>query len=155
MNGHTILVAIISVTGSLFGTIVGGSIVTGGTYLLTRRREISEFRTACRLVEAELLDAMCTVKLTIKSKTLWRPDEDFLTDSWKQHKHVLAQHLPLRAWDDVRMAAEAVESANFLAASYRSLDLINESFSDAATESFTSLRSVIETGYVYFRPYLL
>jgi len=47
-----ILVAIISVAGTLLGTVVGGCIVTGGNYLLARRREKLEFRTACRLIAA-------------------------------------------------------------------------------------------------------
>ena len=49
-----ILVAIISVSGTLLGTVVGGSVVTCGNFLLARRRENLEFRTACRLVATEL-----------------------------------------------------------------------------------------------------
>ena len=55
MTDIPILVAIISVSGTLLGTVAGGTIAISGNVYLARRRERLEFRTACRLVAAELL----------------------------------------------------------------------------------------------------
>jgi hypothetical protein len=139
-----ILVAIISVAGSLLGTVVGGSIVVLGNYFLVWRRERSEFRTACRLVEAELQEASVTVKYAIDKKTLWRPDEEPSTDAWKQHKHVLAQHLSLDDWDDVREAVYGVTGVNVIAVAYRSDD--KTEVLDEAAAAFALMLKQIQKG---------
>ena len=56
-----ILVAVISVSGSLAGTITGGVIVSYGNWYLARRKEKLEFKTACRLISTELQSARRTV----------------------------------------------------------------------------------------------
>jgi hypothetical protein len=58
-----ILVAIISVFGTLLGTITGGVIVSYGNLHLARRKEQLEFRTACRLIATELQIAQHTAKI--------------------------------------------------------------------------------------------
>ena len=45
-----VLVAVISVCGTLLGTVIGGSVVTVGNYLLDRRRERLELKTGCPLI---------------------------------------------------------------------------------------------------------
>jgi hypothetical protein len=56
---------------SLAGTIIGGSIVTGGNYYLARMRQqaednkeaitrAGELRKACRLIDSELAPGLCT-----------------------------------------------------------------------------------------------
>jgi hypothetical protein len=66
-----VLVAIISVSGTLLGTVIGGSIVTGGNYLLARRSENLEFRTACRLIAAELQAAEFTLTFALGKKSVF------------------------------------------------------------------------------------
>jgi hypothetical protein len=110
-----IVVAIISVTGTLLGTIVGGSIATYGNYYLAKRRERIEFRTACRLVAAELQDNYVTVAQLVKSKLWWRSDLQLPMEAWNNHKHLLAHHLPRDVWLHVRLAAMAVNSISKVA----------------------------------------
>jgi hypothetical protein len=114
-----VLMAIISVTGTLLGTIVGGSIVTGGNYVLARRRERLEFRTACRLLATELHAAQFTVKFALGNHRWWRPHEELKTEAWEKYKHLLAPYLSYEAWEDVWLAAGNLYDANALAAAPR------------------------------------
>ena len=49
-----ILTAVIGVTGTLMGTIVGGCLTMFTNALLQKRREQAEFRIGCRLIAGEL-----------------------------------------------------------------------------------------------------
>jgi hypothetical protein len=148
------LVAVVSVSGSLLGTIVGGSIVTGGNYLLVRRREKLEFKTACRLISAELQDAYHTVKFALEKKRWWHPAEELTTEAWKQYKNVLAPSLTYDAWSDVRLAAQDVKYANLLSSAPRPQDKTEEIFLEEMERALTRLMESIERGRVALMPHL-
>jgi hypothetical protein len=150
-----ILVAIISVVGSLLGTVVGGSIVAGGNYFLAQRQENLQFRTACRLVAAELQDAQLTVNYALEKKLWWRPDEELTTEAWEQYKNVLAPHLPYDALVDVRLAVRAVHHASLLAAAPRPHDKTEEIFLEENANALTLFLKDIEKGRIGLMPYLL
>lgn len=123
-----ILVAIISVTGTLLGTVVGGAIASFGSFYLTRRQERLVFRTACRLVAVELQDNSFIVEFALKNKLWWRSDEELTTEAWKQYQNVLAPHLPYEALVDLGVAVNAVKNVKLLAAQPRPLDQPSEIF---------------------------
>ena len=114
-----ILVAIVSVSGSLLGTVMGGIIVIFGNITLTKRKEKLEFRSACRLIATELQIAGLTVKLALNKHCWWRSDEKLATDAWEQYKHILAPQLSYDAWSDVWLAVRGVNDARVLAAAPR------------------------------------
>ena len=149
-----VLVAIISVSGTLLGTVVGGSIVTWGNYLLARRRERLEFTTACRLILAELQVNHHTVEYALVQKRWWRPDEELRIEAWKQFQNVLAPHLPYDAWLDLILAVRAVNHGNLLAGAPRPSDKPDEIFLEPVTAALTLLLKDIEIGRVALRPYL-
>ena len=93
------------------GTITGGVIVSYGNVYLAQRREQLEFRTACRLIATELQVAQNTLKLALKNKHWWRPDEELTTEAWKQYKNVLAPHLSYGAWSDLWLAIRNINQA--------------------------------------------
>jgi hypothetical protein len=141
-----ILVAVISVGGSLLGTIVGGSIVTGGNYLLARRMEKVELKTACRLVSAELQDANLTIKFAVQSKRWWYSHETMSTEAWKQYKSVLAPNLSYDAWSDVWMATVNINGANALAAAPRPKGDMEDVLLEQTITALTLITASIETG---------
>ena len=149
-----ILVAIISVGGTLLGTVTGGVIVSYGNLYLARRREQLEFRTACRLITAELQVAHHTVKFALDTKRWWRPDEELLMDAWKQYKNVLAPHLSYDVWSDVWLAAGNLNKANLLAAAPRPSDRTEESFLKATETALTILMTSFERGRIGLMPHL-
>ena len=63
-----ILLANISVTGTLLGAVTGGIGIFYGNLYLARRREELEFRTACRLVAAELQDNYLVVQYGLEKR---------------------------------------------------------------------------------------
>jgi hypothetical protein len=150
-----VLVAVISVIGTLSETIVGGSIVTGGNYVLARRRERLEFKTACRLIAAELQDAHHTVKFALDKKCWWRPHDELTTDAWKQYKHLLAPHLSYDAWSDVRIAALNLKIANALAAAPRPSGQTEDILLKETETALAILLKSFETGRVALMPHLL
>jgi hypothetical protein len=149
-----ILVAIISVSGTLLGTVVGGSIVTWGNYFLARRRERLEFRTACRLISAELQANHHTVEFALGQKLWWRSDEELRTEAWKQFQNALAPHLPYDAWQDLLVTVRAVNHVNLLAGAPRPSDKPDEIFLEETVSALTLFLKDIETGRVGLRPYL-
>jgi hypothetical protein len=149
-----ILVAIISVSGTLLGTVVGGSIVTWGNYYLARRRERLEFRTASRLISAELQANHYTVEYALGRKLWWRSDEELRTEAWKQFQNVLAPHLPYDDWQDLILAVRAVNHVNRLACAPRPANKPDEIFLEETVSALTLLLKDIETGRVGLRPYL-
>jgi hypothetical protein len=114
-----VLVAIISVIGSLFGTITGGAIVVWGNRTLAVRKERLELRTACLLIATELHAAQLTVQFALDNHQWWRPDDDIKSEAWEKYKHVLASHLSYGVWSDVWLAACNLDKVNVLAAAPR------------------------------------
>jgi hypothetical protein len=149
-----ILVAIISVGGSLLGTIVGGSIVTGGNYLLARRREKVELKTACRLISTELQDANLTLKFALESKRWWHSHETISTEAWKQYKNILAPSLSYDDWVNVWMAEGYINHANALAAAPRPSGVMEDILLDPTITALTSIMKSIEAGRVRLIPWL-
>jgi hypothetical protein len=150
-----ILVAIISVTGALLGTITGGVIVTYGNVYLAQRREQLEFRTACRLIATELQIAQHIVNLALDNHRWWRPDEELTTEAWKQYKHVLAPQLSYEAWSDVWLAVRGVNHANLLAAAPRPQGSTAEILLPETENALRLLLKGLETGRVALMPHLL
>jgi hypothetical protein len=163
-----ILVAIISVSGTLLGTVVGGSIVTWGNYFLARRRERLEFRTACRLISAELQANHHTVEFALGQKRWWRSDEvgvkrpvllnllpeELGTEAWQQFQNILAPHLPYDAWQELILAVRAVNHVNRLAGAPRPPDRPDEIFFEETVTALTLFMKDIDRGRVSLRPYL-
>jgi hypothetical protein len=150
-----ILVAIISVGGTLLGTVVGGTIAIYGNAHLAKRRERLEFRTACRLVAAELQDNSFIVEFALEKRLWWRSEEELTTEEWKQYKSVLAAGLPDDALADVKFAVRGVNNASLLAAASRPLDKPDEIFSEPTVEALTLLLKNMKKGRVSLMPYLL
>jgi hypothetical protein len=150
-----ILVAIISVSGTLLGTIVGGSIVTGGNYVLARRREKLEFRTACRLIATEFQIAQHTVRFSLDNHRWWRPDEELATKAWEKYKHLLAPYLSYDAWSNVWLAADSLDDANLLAAAPRPQGSAADVLLPETENALTILMTRFEMGRVGLAPHLL
>ena len=149
-----ILVAVISVSGTQLGTVVGGGIVTWGNYFLARRRERLEFTTACRLISVELQTNHLTVEFALGQKRWWRSDEELRTEAWKQFQNVVTPHLPYDAWQDLLLAVRAGNHVNLLAGAPRPPDKPDEIFLEETVSALTLLLKDIETGRVGLRPYL-
>ena len=162
-----ILVAIISVSGTLLGTVVGGSIVTWGNYFLARRRKRLEFTTACRLISAGLQANYHTVEFALGQKHWWRSDEvgvkrpallDLLpdelgTEAWQQFQNILTPHLPYDAWQDLLLAVRAVNHVNRIAGAPRPPDRPYE-MSEETVTALTSFMKDIDRGRNSLRRYL-
>jgi hypothetical protein len=69
-----ILTAIIGVSGTLLGTIVGGCLTTFTNFLLNKRRERAEFRIGCRLIAGELWESEGRLSSVLGAKQ-WLPSE--------------------------------------------------------------------------------
>src|SRR5271166_340058 len=141
-----ILVAIISVSGTLLETVVGGSIVTWGNYFLARRRERLEFTTACRLISADLQANHHTVEFALRQKCWWRSDEELRTEASKQFQNVLAPHLTYDAWQDLLLAVRAVNNVNLLAGAPRPSGKPDEIVLEETVSALTLLLKQVETG---------
>ena len=104
-----ILAAIIGGAASLGGAIVGGSLVTVGNYLLSRRRERLEFKTASRLVSEELRRSRAILRTARMIRyRAFNPERTLTTEAWMQSKSILAQYLPYEAWSAVQDAITSV-----------------------------------------------
>jgi hypothetical protein len=114
-----VLVAIISVFGTLLGTITGGVIVVYGNTMLAMRKERLELRTACLLIASELHAAQHTMQFALDNHHWWRPDDEVKTEAWEKYKHILASHLSYDVWSNVWLAARNLDKANVLAAAAR------------------------------------
>jgi hypothetical protein len=148
-----VLVAIISVVGTLLGTITGGVIVSYGNIYLVQRREQLEFKMASRLIFRELEIAQSVVKVALDNHRWWRPDEELTTDAWKQYKHLLAPQLSYRAWCDVWLGVRDLNDANLLAAAPRGSAA--EVLLPATENTLRILSKGIEIGRVALLPHLL
>jgi hypothetical protein len=149
-----ILVAIISVTGSLLGTVTGGVIVIYGNISLARRKEKLEFRTACRLIATELQIAQNIVGIALNNHRWWRPDQELATDAWETYKHLLAPHLSYEAWSDVWLAADSLDDANVLAAAPRPQSSAVNVLLPETENALTILMTSFERGRVALMPHL-
>jgi hypothetical protein len=114
-----ILTAIIGVSGTLMGAIVGGCLTTFTNFLVQKRREQAELRIGCRLIASELSEYEALIYASLERKRWWPSLDEPETQAWEKHEHVLASYLPYEAWRDVRRALQDARSGNILAASAR------------------------------------
>jgi len=150
-----ILLANISVTGTLLGAVTGGIGIFYGNLYLARRREELEFRTACRLVAAELQDNYLVVQYGLEKRLWWRSDEELKTEEWKQYKSVLAPCLTYDALVDLKFAVRSVNNASLIAAAPRPLDKPDEIFLEPTVQALTLLLKDVKKGRDSLKPYLL
>jgi hypothetical protein len=113
-----------------------------------------EFRTACRLIAAELQDGSLVVDFALREKRWWRPTE-LTTDECKQYKSILALHLSYEALADVWLAMKAVNDASLLAAAPRPSDKPDEISLEPTMHALTLLVKNMKKGRVSLMPYLL
>ena|SRR6266446_10498432 len=103
-----ILTAVISVSGTLMGTIIGGCLTMYANFFLNKRREREEFRIGCRLIDGELLVNHGLVTTVLIRKIWFQSDVlELTTEAWKEHRHVLASYLSFEDWHDVQSAVQA------------------------------------------------
>lgn len=80
----------------LLGVFIGGIITAGSNYLLDRRRERAaserdarnqaiEFKTAARLMDAELVRAYEAARMVIRDKRWFIPETKLKTDVWQTY----------------------------------------------------------------------
>jgi hypothetical protein len=158
----TILGAILA----FLGTIIGGTIVTGGNYFLARMRDrteaaraaeiqAGELKMAARLIASELQQNFLTLEFALNKKIWWRSHEELSTEAWKQYKHLLAPKLTYDTWDDLVLATQGVNGAIALCAAPRAPGHPEDMF---LRETFTALTLLVEhmkKGRVGLMPYLL
>jgi hypothetical protein len=109
-----ILTAVISVSGALLGTIVGGCLTMYANFFLNRRRERAEFRIGCRLIAGELQENEAVINTMIERGRWVQSEMIPETKGWEEHQHVLASYLSYEAWRDVWSAMWSVRSARIL-----------------------------------------
>jgi len=147
-----VLTAVIGVGGSLMGTIVGGCLTMYANFFLNRRRERAEFRMGCRLIAGELEENQLFVRALLETPRLWKYDE-LATEAWKEHRHLLASHLPSEAWSNVEWAVQAVNRAHILMATVGEEGQPEEMI-DAATKLLSELLEKIATGRISLEPHV-
>jgi hypothetical protein len=147
---------------SLAGTIIGGSIVTGGIYYLARMRQqaednkeaitrAGELRKACRLIDSELVVVTSEVEVCLRDKRWWIFDEKFTSEAWQQYKSVLAD-LPYPAWGATLLAVNAVHNLRGLAAAPRPTEE-PEVVREPTVKAIIILQDHIEAGRRALLPY--
>jgi hypothetical protein len=109
-----ILTAVIGVSGTLLGTIVGGCLTTFTNILVQKRRERAEFRIGCRLVAGELQENLGVMRTCLANKGWWPSEMAPVAQAWEKHQHILAAYLPYEVWSDVFLAMRAVQFVNHL-----------------------------------------
>src|SRR5258707_1142107 len=107
-----ILTAVISVAGTLLGTIVGGRLTTYTNLFLNRRREQAEFRIGCRLIAAELYENEACIDTMIETKRWWASELAPEMKAWEEHQKVFAAYLSDQAWLYLRNGIMAVHLAH-------------------------------------------
>jgi hypothetical protein len=158
----TILGAILA----FLGTIIGGTIVTGGNYFLTRMRErteaaraaeiqAGELKMAARLIASELQQNFLTVEFALKQERWWHPHEELSTETWKQYKHLLASKLAHDTWSDLVFATTQVNQAIALCAALRPPNQPDAMYFKENIPAITILVESMKKGYVGLTPYLL
>jgi hypothetical protein len=146
-----VLTAVISVSGTLLGAIVGGCLTMYSNFFLNKRRERAKFRMSCRLIAGELDENHSFVKALLKTPRLWKYHE-LATEAWKEHRHVLASYLPSEAWSNVELAVQAVHRARELMVTVGE-EGQSEEMIDAATKQLSELLEIIATGHPSLQPY--
>ena len=146
-----VLTAVISVSGTLFGTIVGGCLTMYANFFLNRRRERAEFRMGCRLIAGELEENQLFLKALLETPRLWKYDE-LATEAWKEHRHVLASSLSSEAWSNVEWAVQVVHRAREIMVSVGEDQ--SEEMIAAATKQLSELPEMIATGRTSLQPYI-
>jgi hypothetical protein len=147
-----ILTAVISVSGTLFGTIVGGCLTMYANFFLNKRREQAEFRIGCRLIDGELQEYEGFIKAVLETKRWWSSEVEPGTKAWEEHQHVLASYLSYEAWCDVRMAIEARHFAHHL--SITALAAQHETIDDTFARMLADYVGGIQKGRASLNPYL-
>jgi hypothetical protein len=150
-----VLTAVISVSGTLLGAIVGGCLTMYTNFFLNKRRERAEFRIGCRLIAGELEESHAVVRGLLKGRRWWLPDLLLLepgTEAWKEHRHVLASYLPSEDWRHLHGAVQAVHQARFLWTSARVNN--TEEINDAGAQLLTGIAAEIIRGRTSLQPYL-
>jgi hypothetical protein len=147
-----VLTAVIGVSGSLMGTIVGGCLTMYANFFLNRRRERAEFRMGCRLIAGELEENQLFVRALLETPHLWKYDE-LATEAWKDHRHLLASYLSSEAWSNVEWAVQAVHRARVLMATVGEEGQPEEMIA-AATKLLSELLEKIATGRTSLQPYI-
>jgi hypothetical protein len=109
-----VLTAIIGVSDTLLGTIVGGCLTAFTNILLQKHREQAEFRMVCRLITGELQEHEAIISAHLKLKRWWPSELQSETQAWEEHQHILASYLPYEAWFDVRLATMGLRFTNHL-----------------------------------------
>jgi hypothetical protein len=146
-----VLTAVIGVTGTLLGTIVGGCLTTFTNYLLQKRREQAEFRMGCRLIAGELQDCEIHISTLLDTKWWWQPEIGPQTKAWEVHQHVLASYLPYEAWCDVHTAMMALRFTCQVAANAR--EVKHYTMTDEA-QDLADYAEDIKKGQAALQPYL-
>jgi hypothetical protein len=147
-----ILTAVISVSGALLGTIVGGCLTMYSNFFLNRRREQADGRIGCRLIAGELELNVILVGGVLKHKRWWVTEYDLMTEAWEEHRHVLASRLSDENWRDVLLAARAIHHGRLIWAQARAAKV--EHMDDGDVQMLTALVADITKGYTSLRQYL-
>jgi hypothetical protein len=148
-----ILTAVISVTGTLLGAIVGGCLTMYSNFFLNKRRERAELRTGCRLIAVELEEKGAFVSSMLDRKRWSQIDLGQLsTEAWEEHRHVLASYLSAEEWDVVRNAVRAGRYGLIIAATAREDKM--EEMDDFHTRLFAELVEDIRRGQTNLQRYL-
>jgi hypothetical protein len=147
-----ILTAVIGVSGTLLGTIVGGCLTTFTNVLLQKRREQAEFRIGCRLIDGELQEYEGFISSVLETKRWWSSEVEPGTKAWEEHQHVLASYLSYEAWCDVRMAIMARHFAHHL--SITALAAQHETIDDTFARMLADYVGDIQKGRASLNPYL-
>ena len=147
-----VLTAVISVSGTLLGAIVGGCLTMYSNFFLNRRREQADFRIGCRLIAGELELNAVFVGAVIKYKHWWVADTDLTTEAWEEHRHALASHLSDENWRDVLSAGQAVHHGQLIWAQARRDNA--EKMDDGDVQMLTKLVADITRGHTSLRQYL-
>jgi hypothetical protein len=146
-----ILTAVIGVTGTLLGTIVGGCLTTFTNFLLQKRREEAEFRIGCRLIIGEMQEIYISIASSLDTKEWWPSELELGMKAWEEHQHVLASYLPYEEWRAVRSAILMVRIATFLSVNARAAK--TETLSDEDAQRLTTVIKDIQKGQAILRPY--
>jgi hypothetical protein len=147
-----VLTAVISVSGTLLGAIVGGCLTMYSNFFLNKRRERAEFRMGCRLIAGELEENELFLKALRETPRFWKYNE-LATEAWKEHRHVLASYLPYEAWSNVEWAVQVVHRAREIMATVGEEGQREEMIA-AATKQLSGLLEKIATGRTSLQPYI-
>jgi hypothetical protein len=148
-----ILTAVISVSGALLGTIVGGCLTMYSNFFLNRRRERAEFRIGCRLIAGELWESEGLLNASLEAKRWWPSEIEPGTKAWEDHRHVLAAYLSYEAWQYVLRAVRVIHMAHHLSTAAQKKTPLATIDDDIAPKLAVYLEGIRE-GRASLQPYL-